>query len=101
MSELEQLLGLFVAAVMLAAAARRLGAPYPVFLAIGGALNLMLWKLVIQPVTRLSAVSDRVSRGELEAPEFTVASRDEIGVLADSFGRMRKSLVHAMKLLDQ
>ncbi len=72
-----------------------------VFLAIGGALNLMLWKLVIQPVTRLSAVSDRVSRGELEAPEFTVASRDEIGVLAESFGRMRKSLVHAMKLLDQ
>ena len=29
---------LFVAAVALAAAARRVGAPYPVFLAIGGAL---------------------------------------------------------------
>jgi CPA1 family monovalent cation:H+ antiporter len=42
MSELEQLLGLFVAAVMLAAAARRLGAPYPVFLAIGGALLAFL-----------------------------------------------------------
>src|SRR5437763_8226151 len=38
MQELEQLLGLFVAAVILAAAARRVGAPYPVFLAIGGAL---------------------------------------------------------------
>jgi CPA1 family monovalent cation:H+ antiporter len=38
MLELEQLLGLFVAAVMLAAAARRLGAPYPVFLALGGTL---------------------------------------------------------------
>lgn len=38
MSELEQLLGLFVAAVILAAAARRAGAPYPVFLALGGAL---------------------------------------------------------------
>jgi CPA1 family monovalent cation:H+ antiporter len=36
--QLEQLLGLFVAAVILAAAARRVGAPYPVFLAIGGAL---------------------------------------------------------------
>ena len=33
MSELEQLLVLFVAAVILAAAARRAGAPYPVFLA--------------------------------------------------------------------
>ena len=37
MKELEQLLGLFVAGVILAAAARRVGAPYPVFLAIGGA----------------------------------------------------------------
>ena len=34
----QQLLGLFVAAVLLAAGARRVGAPYPVFLAIGGAL---------------------------------------------------------------
>src|SRR5919198_1612547 len=38
MEELEQLLVLFVAAVLLAAAARRVGAPYPVFLAVGGAL---------------------------------------------------------------
>ena len=38
MRELEQLLGLFVAAVILASAARRIGAPYPVFLALGGAL---------------------------------------------------------------
>ena len=38
MQGLEQLLGLFVAAVILSAAARRVGAPYPVFLALGGAL---------------------------------------------------------------
>ena len=38
MSQLEQLLGLFLAAIVLAAAARRVGAPYPVFLALGGAL---------------------------------------------------------------
>jgi monovalent cation/hydrogen antiporter len=38
MGDLEQLLTLFVAAVILAAAARRVGAPYPVFLALGGAL---------------------------------------------------------------
>jgi monovalent cation/hydrogen antiporter len=42
MKELEQLLGLFLAAVILAAAARRLGAPYPVFLALGGALLAFL-----------------------------------------------------------
>jgi len=38
MQELEQILALFVAAVLLAAAARRVGAPYPVFLALGGAM---------------------------------------------------------------
>src|SRR3954464_12490181 len=42
MRGLEQLLGLFVAAVILAAAARRVGAPYPVFLALGGALLAFL-----------------------------------------------------------
>jgi monovalent cation/hydrogen antiporter len=42
MRELEQVLGLFVAAVILAAAARRAGAPYPVFLAVGGALLAFL-----------------------------------------------------------
>jgi protein-histidine pros-kinase len=71
-----------------------------VFLLIGLTLNLMLWKLVIQPVSKLSALSDRVSMGELDAPEFAAKSRDEIGVLADSFARMRKSLVQAMKMLD-
>jgi monovalent cation/hydrogen antiporter len=42
MRELEQLLTLFVAAAILAAGARRLGAPYPVFLAIGGAVLAFL-----------------------------------------------------------
>jgi CPA1 family monovalent cation:H+ antiporter len=42
MRELEQLLGLFLAAVILAGAARRVGAPYPVFLALGGALLAFL-----------------------------------------------------------
>jgi NhaP-type Na+/H+ or K+/H+ antiporter len=42
MQDLEQLLLLFIAAVLLAAAARRVGAPYPVFLAIGGALLAFL-----------------------------------------------------------
>ena len=38
MRELELLIVLILAAIMLAAAARRVGAPYPVFLALGGAV---------------------------------------------------------------
>lgn len=71
-----------------------------VFLLIGLALNLMLWQLVIRPVSKLSELSDRVSLGELDAPEFNVKSKDEIGTLAQSFTRMRKSMVHAMRMLD-
>ena len=64
-------------------------------------LNLMLWSLVIRPVTRLSRFADQISQGEnLDAPDFPVASRDEIGVLTLSFNRMKKSLVKAMKMLE-
>src|SRR3954452_2917257 len=38
MRQFELILSVFVAAVLLAATARRVGAPYPVFLALGGAL---------------------------------------------------------------
>jgi HAMP domain-containing protein len=71
-----------------------------VFAVIGIVLNLMLWMLVIRPVTKLSQFADRVSLGELEIPEFKRTSRDEIGVLARSIGRMRTSMVQAMKMLD-
>src|SRR5881296_282598 len=42
MRELETLLSLVLAATILAALARRIGAPYPVFLAVGGALLAFL-----------------------------------------------------------
>lgn len=71
-----------------------------VFLSIGVALNAMLWWLVIRPVTRLSAIADRVSLGDLKAPAFAAGGADEIGVLAQSFARMRKSLVQALKMLE-
>lgn len=71
-----------------------------VFIAIAVALNLMLWWLVIRPVTRLARLADRVSLGELGAPSFALGARDEIGRLATSFSRMRKSLVQAMKMLE-
>jgi protein-histidine pros-kinase len=71
-----------------------------VFVAVGIVLNLMIWFVVVRPVTQLSALADRVSQGDLEAPDFARKSRDEIGVLADSFARMRASVVQAMKMLE-
>jgi monovalent cation/hydrogen antiporter len=60
MRELEQLGVLFIAAVILTAAARRVGAPYPVFLALGGAL------LALLPVAPSFALP----------PELALAGRD-------------------------
>lgn len=71
-----------------------------IFAAIAIVLNLLLWMLVIRPVTKLSKVADQVSLGDLQAPEFTVSGRDEIGTLAQSFARMRRSLEQAMKMLE-
>ena len=77
-----------------------LGALIGVFLVVGIVLNLMIWLVVVRPVTQLSELADRVSQGDLSAPEFASTSKDEIGVLTASFARMRASVVQAMKMLD-
>jgi len=77
-----------------------IGSLVGVFVAVGLVLNLMIWLVVVRPVTRLSALADRVSQGDLDAPEFAGSGRDEIGVLAASFARMRTSVVQAMKMLE-
>lgn len=105
--ELNEVLGAQVVSVPMAVPMRRadeallvvVGVLAAVFALIGAALNFMLYQLVIRPVSRLSAIADKVSLGE-EAPQFEVQSKDEIGVLSESFGRMRKSLDQAMKMLD-
>ena len=71
-----------------------------VFLVVGIVLNLMIWLVVVKPVTALSELADRVSQGELDAPDFMSRGKDEIGVLTASFARMRASVVQAMKMLD-
>lgn len=71
-----------------------------VLVAIGLILNVLLWRMFIRPVTQISALADRVSLGELDAPDFQVNTRDEVRTLADSLSRLRKSMVQAMKMLE-
>jgi protein-histidine pros-kinase len=71
-----------------------------VFVATFVLLNLMLHTMVIRRVTRLAAIADQVSLGNLEAGEFKSKSKDEIGVLTDALARMKVSLVQAMKMLE-
>ncbi|ACB36319.1 putative sensor with HAMP domain [Leptothrix cholodnii SP-6] len=71
-----------------------------VFVVVGLVLNGMLWLLVVRPITRLAALANQVSLGDMNAPEFAQKGRDEVAELAASFARMRRSMVEALKLLD-
>ena len=71
-----------------------------VFVVIGIMLNVMLALIVVRPIGRLSRFADRVSLGELDIAELKRTSRDEIGTLTRSIGRMRTSLIKAMKMLE-
>lgn len=71
-----------------------------VFVAIFVLLNVMLYTMVIRRVTNLAGIADQVSLGNMEAGEFKSKSRDEIGTLTEAMGRMKASLVQAMKMLE-
>ena len=71
-----------------------------VFLATFVLLNVMLHLMVIRRVTRLASIADQVSLGNLDAGDFKSRSRDEIGVLSEALGRMKVSLVQAMRMLE-
>ena len=71
-----------------------------VFLVLYVALNVMLSRMIIRPITEMSGQADAVSTGNFEIPEFAETKGDEIGRLAASFNRMRRSLEQAMKMID-
>ena len=72
-----------------------------IFVMIFIVINLMLSQLVVKRVREMAHVSDEISTGHLEVPEFRVSGKDEISDLSRSFNRMRRSLEKAMKLLDE
>ncbi len=65
-----------------------------------GMLNLMLYWFVIRRVKRLARLADEVSLGNLEAGDFRSHSHDEIGTLTEALGRMKTSMVQAIKMLE-
>ena len=93
MSELEQLLGLFVAAVLLAAAARRVGAPYPVFLALGGAA------LAFAPVAPMFTLPPELALALFVAPVLLDAAYDaSLRDLRDNWAPLTSLVVFAVVL---
>lgn len=77
-----------------------MGSLLGVLVAIALTMNGVLWWMFIRPITKISALADRISLGEIDAPDFTVRGRDEIGMLASALSRMRRSLVQAIHMLE-
>ncbi|NEQ33974.1 MAG: DUF3365 domain-containing protein [Leptolyngbya sp. SIO4C5] len=63
-------------------------------------VNVWLHRYVVRPLNRMALVAEAVSTGDTDA-EFTQASKDEVGQLAQSFNRMRLSLQMAMQRLER
>jgi HAMP domain-containing protein len=64
-------------------------------------VDFLLRALVTKPVAEISEMANKVSMGQLDAPEYVRDSRDEIGSLSASFNRMRRSLQNAMAMLEE
>lgn len=72
-----------------------------VFVVLYIVLNLMLNRMVLKPIVRMSKAAEAISIGDFEVPEFAGGRKDEIGRLATSFNRMRRSLEQALGMIDK
>jgi protein-histidine pros-kinase len=78
-----------------------LGALAVAFIVILLIVDQLLRALVVKPVVGISEMASEVSMGKMDEPEFSVKTHDEIGSLASSFNRMRRSLQNAMRMLEE
>jgi protein-histidine pros-kinase len=78
-----------------------MGSLTAVFVLIFIAINVMLGRVIISPLTRMSNLADEISKGHLDVPELPERGRDEIGTLASAFNRMRRSVEKALKLMEE
>ena len=70
-----------------------------VFVILFMTINIMLSRLVVAPIKRIAALSDEISRGNLDLPEFEESGADEIRDLQTAFNRMRRSIEKAIKVV--
>jgi Type II secretory pathway, component ExeA (predicted ATPase) len=66
---------------------------------LGTVLSFIVAKRIAKPITRLTQVAEKISKGDLEPSGEYPISRDEIGDLGRSVERMRASLKAAMSRL--
>jgi len=70
-----------------------------VFLVLALALNIMLSRIIVTPITRMSKSADEISTGNFAIAEFDESGKDEVAKLSMSFNRMRRSIQTAMDMV--
>jgi type II secretory pathway predicted ATPase ExeA/HAMP domain-containing protein len=66
---------------------------------LGAVLSFLMAHWIVRPISRLTEVAERITKGDLQTSGEYPKSRDEIGDLARSLERMRASLRAAMARL--
>jgi HAMP domain-containing protein len=66
---------------------------------VGAVLSFLMAHWIVRPISRLTEVAERITKGDLQTSGEYPKSRDEIGDLARSLERMRASLRAAMSRL--
>lgn len=70
-----------------------------VFLLLAVALNVLLSRIIVTPITRMSSSADQISTGNFDIAEFDESGKDEVAKLSISFNRMRRSIQTAMEMV--
>lgn len=69
-------------------------------LLISGLLGYWMTRSIRKPIDTLLGVSERMGRGDL-SQEIKISRKDELGVLGDSFEKMRINLLHLIEKVKQ
>ncbi|MBS0979645.1 MULTISPECIES: c-type heme family protein [Acetobacter] len=71
------------------------------FLIILAVINIIIEIAFLRPLHEMSAITGRVSRGDMTAPELAINDHNELAPLASAFTRLRRSLESAFSMLDE
>lgn len=69
------------------------------FVALFIVINVMIRRLVLKPVSRITRMADQASKGNLRDSEIKVTGKDEMAEMSAAFNRMRRSVIKIVQLL--
>ncbi len=67
----------------------------------GIVIGFMMSRAISIPILSCSKAAEAIAKGDLESEDVVVKSRDEIGILAESFAAMKDSLKYKQGIIEQ